>query len=266
MKGWIAIHRRIIDSWIWDDAVYLKRWLDLLIMAAYEPTTWRQGCVKVNLERGQIATSVRKLMKRWGAGGRFINDFLNILEEEKMITREKFQKLTIVTISNYDKYQYVIIPHQKDVLEVKDLNDFSEEEVRSWSRSEQHKEQNNNDNNINNKTSILLAHEENFLKELKDSKLFFEQAAMSLHCEEKQLRTLLDDFYTEILATRDEPHKDISDFKKNFFYWARIHIQKTKENDQRTTKNRKTDSEDKYEARRGTDVGDKKESDYYSSF
>ena len=262
MKGWIAIHRRITENWIWDDAVYLKRWLDLLFQAAYEPTTWRLGSLKVKLERGQLVTSGRKLIKRWGAGGRFINEFMSILEEEKMITREKYQKLTIITIVNYDKYQYVIIPPNDDVQNSANL-DLG---MRSSSRLGQHKEQNNNENNINNKTSLLLAQEEIFLKELKNSKSFFEQASMSLHCDNAQMIALLDDFFNEVLATRDEPHKNTSDFKKHFFYWAKIQIQNKQENEKRKSKNRNSESEDKFNARRGTDVGDKKESDYYSSF
>lgn len=262
MKGWIAIHRRITENWIWDDAVYLKRWLDLLIQAAYEPTTWRLGSLRVELERGQLATSGRKLIKRWGASGRFINDFMNILEEEKMITRVKVQKLTIITIVNYDKYQFVLIP-PRDVL---DESENLELGAQSCARLEQHKEQNNNENNINNNHSLLFPQEEIFLKELKNSKSFFEQAAMSLHCEKNQMISLLNDFFNEVLATREEPHKNISDFKKHFFYWAKIQIQNKRDYEQRKTTNKSNGSEDKFDARRGTDVGDKTESDYYTSF
>ena len=138
--------------------------------------------------------------------------------------------------------------------------------MQSSSRLGQHKEQNNNENNINNKPSLLLAQEEIFLKELKNSKSFFEQASMSLHCDNAQMIALLDDFFNEVLATRDEPHKNTSDFKKHFFYWAKIQIQNKQENEKRKSKNRNSESEDKFNARRGTDVGDKKESDYYSSF
>ena len=30
MSGWVKIHRKIRDNWIWDKPEYLKAWLDLI--------------------------------------------------------------------------------------------------------------------------------------------------------------------------------------------------------------------------------------------
>ena len=32
MTGWIKIHRKIIDHWIWADSKRFKWWLDILLL------------------------------------------------------------------------------------------------------------------------------------------------------------------------------------------------------------------------------------------
>ena len=258
MKGWIAIHRRIIDNWIWSEAIYLKRWLDLLFCAAWEPTVWRSGSAKIRIERGQLVTSVRRLIHRWGANGRFITEFLDILEDENMIRREKVQKLTVITIVNYDKYQCVIIPPEVPAT--------PESGLQSWSQLEQHNKQ---ENNINNNQQPSLSREEENLKfydELKNSDLSLEQAAMSLGCTKQELLELLDKFMGE-QNFKQTKHRDSSDFRNHFFDWARYQVRNKRNDERRKEQNNQSGgSADKYERRRGTDVGNHTSADYGGSF
>lgn len=259
MKGWIAIHRRIIDNWIWSEAIYLKRWLDLLFCAAWEPTVWRSGSTKIRIERGQIVTSVRRLIHRWGANGRFITEFLDILEDENMIRREKVQKLTVITIVNYDKYQCVIIPPEDP--------ESREERLRSWSQSWQQNKQENNINKLNNHQPSLSCEEENlkFYEELKKSDSAFEQAAMSLGCTKQELLELLDKFMGE-QNFKQTKHRDSSDFRNHFFDWARYQVRNKRNDERRKEQNNQDGGADKYERRRGTDVGNHTSADYGGSF
>ncbi len=258
MKGWIAIHRKIIDNWIWSEAIYLKRWLDLLFCAAWEPTIWRCGSIKINLERGQLVTSVRRLIHRWGSNGRFITEFLDILEDENMIRREKVQKLTIITIVNYDKYQCVIIPPDNPV--------SAEGRLRSWSQSEQHNKQENN-KNINQQITISREEENlKFYEELRNSDFSLEQAAMTLGCTKHELLELLNKFMGE-QNFKQTQHRDFSDFRNHFFDWARYQVNnQIKNGNRKTNPNSNTATQIKHAARRGTDVGNKKASDYGGSF
>lgn len=65
MEGWIKISRNIVNHWLWDDAEYLKRWMDLLLLAAWEPKKKLVQGQLVEIERGQAIISVRFLQDRW---------------------------------------------------------------------------------------------------------------------------------------------------------------------------------------------------------
>ena len=106
MRGWIALDRGIVFHWVWYDTKALKWWLDLVIQAAWKDCEVRFLGQRVSLKRGQLVTSMRRLARRWDAGDvrtakRCLEDFVL----DKMVTVEKEGDVTIVTITNYDKYQ-----------------------------------------------------------------------------------------------------------------------------------------------------------------
>ena len=69
MKGWICLHRKILESDVWmdDEEPFDKRsaWVDLLLMANHKENSMIFDGHKLVVERGQIVTSVRKLSSRW---------------------------------------------------------------------------------------------------------------------------------------------------------------------------------------------------------
>ena len=101
-----------------------------------------------------------------------------------------------------------------------------------------------------------------FFNELQSSEAFFEQTAMSLHCETAALKAMLVGFMSECKAKSKE-HTDFSDYRNHFFDWARIQIQK---NGKRNKPTSGGGTDDRYEARRGSDVGDHTAADYGGSF
>ena len=117
MDGWIKISRAIADHWIWEDAERLKWWLDLLIMAEWQP---RKRLVRGRLivvGRGQAVISLRFLQDRWAkrdADGNVISKpdrhtiikWLRLLEQENMVNRvSQHHGMTLLTICNYERYQ-----------------------------------------------------------------------------------------------------------------------------------------------------------------
>ena len=102
MDGWVKIHRKIRDNWIWDNAEYLKAWLDLIFRANFEERRILfDGEIK-ELKCGQFITSVRKLAEAWGWSNSRVLRFLRMLEEDGMITRDSNSKRTLLTIENYE--------------------------------------------------------------------------------------------------------------------------------------------------------------------
>ena len=109
MEGWISIHRRIQEHWIWKDKEpFDKRsaWIDLLMMVNHqkEKIEFDKGFIEV--ERGQKITSLEKLSNRWKWSRHKVSNFLNRLEQDCMLVQVRDNKKTLISIENYDKYQY----------------------------------------------------------------------------------------------------------------------------------------------------------------
>lgn len=106
-SGWIKLHRKIQDCFIWDDKPYdrARAWIDLLLSAMHkDKKTMIDGKI-VTIGKGSFLTSVLKLSEKWGWGRKKTTAFLEMLEMEQMIRTERTPKGTTVTIINYEKYQ-----------------------------------------------------------------------------------------------------------------------------------------------------------------
>lgn len=105
MDGWVKIHRKIKDNWIWDNPDYLKAWLDLIFRANFEEKKILfDGEIK-EIQCGQFITSIRKLAEAWNWSNGRVLKFLRLLEDDGMIKRDSNSKRTLLTIENYEFYQ-----------------------------------------------------------------------------------------------------------------------------------------------------------------
>lgn len=106
-KGWISLHRTIMDHWLWNDGQFSKAqaWIDLLMMANHASTAFPVGNEIVLVERGQLITSEEKLMKRWGWSKTKVRAFLDILQKDQMLIRKSDRRKTTLTICQYDTFQ-----------------------------------------------------------------------------------------------------------------------------------------------------------------
>lgn len=102
MKGWIKIHRNLIN-WEWFDCPeMLKLWLYLLMMANTDDGYKWHG---IALDCGQLVTSLPELEKKTGFTTQQIRTCLKRLCSTGEITVESTNKYRIITISNYRDYQ-----------------------------------------------------------------------------------------------------------------------------------------------------------------
>ena len=106
-KGYILLDRQIEDNWIWDDKPFSKgqAWIDLLMLVNHsdEKTLFDNELIEV--KRGEKITSLVKLSKRWGWSVNKVSRFLNLLENELMITQKRNSKRTALTVVNYGFFQ-----------------------------------------------------------------------------------------------------------------------------------------------------------------
>lgn len=105
MTGWIKIHRKIIDHWIWTDSKRLKWWIDLLLLTNHSDKKVMLGGKIVVLKRGSFHTSELKLSERWNVSRNTVRNYLNALEKDNMITTKKTKNGTTIIVHNYGIYQ-----------------------------------------------------------------------------------------------------------------------------------------------------------------
>ena len=116
MAGWIKIHRDIAKHWIFQDAEKFKWWIDLLLTASHEDNKYLMGDRLIEVKRGQQIISLSFLADRWDTSKRTVLKFLSLLESDGMCNRCTHQKVTILTICNYESYQEVETPKVTDVV------------------------------------------------------------------------------------------------------------------------------------------------------
>lgn len=261
MPGFIFLYRDIANHWVWHDGKLAHRWMDLLIQASWENRAVFFGGARVELKRGQLVTSTRLLMGRWRTNARMVLKVLGIFESDKMIRCKKTTERTIITICNYDAYQSPLDP------QISPYNSPNFDNVSERVRKRKKKQiKENNNEEYNNISHQRVREEDSFFEELKSRGEFFEQSAMSLHCGTAELKSLLEDFMNECKA-KGKTHSDFSDFRNHFFDWARKQINKNG-NRQKSTGGNGSDggADDKYQARRGSGVGNHTAADYGGSF
>ena len=110
MTGWIKLHRKLQDCWIWlEKEPFDKRsaWVDLLLTANHSDKKILFNGELITVKRGQILTSIRKLAERWKWSYDKTSRFLKLIESDGMLRKESDNCRTLLTIENYEVYQDV---------------------------------------------------------------------------------------------------------------------------------------------------------------
>ena len=115
-NGWICLHRKIRDHWLWNDPEKLKWWFDILLQVNHS-----EKSVKVNLGlkiiecgRGQTIMSLNNWAERWNVSRDCARHFLHLLQNDDMIKMENVKKSTRITVCNYDTYNLPAHARQTD--------------------------------------------------------------------------------------------------------------------------------------------------------
>jgi hypothetical protein len=108
-KGWILLHRQLLDSEIWnleEPFGFRSAWIDLILKANHEDRSLLlKSGKRVIVSRGQEWTSVRTLAGRWRWSKQKVSNYLESLQEMGMITIEKTKSGTLITLVNYRDFQ-----------------------------------------------------------------------------------------------------------------------------------------------------------------
>ncbi|EAC5315268.1 hypothetical protein KW10_02735 [Listeria monocytogenes] len=111
MDGYIALHRKIIDSWIWQDPEFYRLWSYCLIKASFKEREIFLGQQIVKLNPGQFVIGREKLEEAMNIGLKNKRTAvtwwrrLQKLEKARMLNIKSYNKFSVVTIENWGFYQ-----------------------------------------------------------------------------------------------------------------------------------------------------------------
>lgn len=109
MAGTINVSRDIWDDPAFKDAEMTQRealiWL--IAKASWKSRVVRIGSQEIETARGQLAVSTRFLAKAWMWNEARVRRYLNMLENRRTLRRETDAGVSLITICNYDKYQWL---------------------------------------------------------------------------------------------------------------------------------------------------------------
>ena len=105
MAGWIKLHRKIINSTVFDNEKLLKVWIWCLLKATHDEYEQLVGRQIVNLQKGQFVTGRNAASKELKMTPSTTWDYLKVLERNQNIDIKSNNKYSIVTIVNWELYQ-----------------------------------------------------------------------------------------------------------------------------------------------------------------
>ena len=108
-RGFIAFHRKTFENpVVGSNPAYFRAWVWLLCEAKYKPTRYRipGKSTSIDLRRGQLSHARSFIAKALDLSEQRVRTFLNRLKIEGMILVEINQGQTVITICNYDDYQF----------------------------------------------------------------------------------------------------------------------------------------------------------------
>lgn len=108
-KGWIKLHRHLMDKAIWTDSTpeHKTILITLLMMANHKVKEWEWKGEKYVAKPGQFVTSLEKIAINAGKGVSIQNvrTALKKFEKYGFLTNESTNKNRLITIENWESYQ-----------------------------------------------------------------------------------------------------------------------------------------------------------------
>lgn len=105
MEGWIKLHRKLFDHWIFSSSECTHLWLYLLMRANHKPTDVVRGRSIVELNPGQLITGRKQLAAELKINEHKIDRTLKLFESEQLIEQQAFPKYRVITVTKWKEHQ-----------------------------------------------------------------------------------------------------------------------------------------------------------------
>lgn len=108
VEGWFKIWRQIRDNYLYQEKPFdrLHAWIDMISRACYEDektVIWRGSSFEI--KKGEFIASYRELGQYWGWSKDKVIDFFTSLKTETMIQTVRKGKTTLISITNFERFQ-----------------------------------------------------------------------------------------------------------------------------------------------------------------
>lgn len=150
-EGYLPISRKLFEHPFWSEKrvfSYAEAWIDLLRLVRFEANTTQLlvGGKMISIGRGEYPASLRHLADLWGWSKNKVDNFLNLLISEGMITKRTAEgtKQTIVSVCKFDEYNFMAAKPGQSSGQRKDS---------SGTKKGQRRDNTNNINNTNNENN-----------------------------------------------------------------------------------------------------------------
>lgn len=106
MNDFLPLNRKIMKHWLWEDKPFSRgqAWIDLLMLANYTEKKKPKNGEIIIYKRGNVNLSMKQLSDRWGWDRRTVKRFLDLLENDNMVSAECTTHGTTITIINYEVF------------------------------------------------------------------------------------------------------------------------------------------------------------------
>jgi predicted transcriptional regulator len=105
MSGYIKLHRAVRGTAIAQHPDYFAAWVHLLCMASHKPHQQIVGTKVVDLQPGQLVFGRQRFSATTGISENKVRASLSVLKDLRMITSKSHAKFSVITITNWSKYQ-----------------------------------------------------------------------------------------------------------------------------------------------------------------
>lgn len=107
MAGWIKLHRKIQEHWLFSFSEPDKAlaFIDIVLSASYSDNTAMIKGRTYQVKRGQFLVSQTTLQRRWKWSQNKVARFLLMLKNERMVDVYTDERTSIITVCNYSEYQ-----------------------------------------------------------------------------------------------------------------------------------------------------------------
>lgn len=107
MSGWIKLHRKIQEHWVFsfDEPDKTLAFIDIVLSASYADNAVMIKGRTYHVKRGQFLASQTTLQRRWKWSQNKVSRFLNLLKKEGVIDLQTDERTSIISVCNYSEYQ-----------------------------------------------------------------------------------------------------------------------------------------------------------------